>query len=298
MDSKLRNLKGESELPLVELAPGDTYDGDAVERSSTAIQDDAQSKGYTFVQVRPRIARNKEKHTVDLVFDVTEGPRVYVERIDIDGNTRTQDKVIRRELQLAEGDAFNATAIRRSRQRLQDLGYFNTVNITSQPGSTADKAIVTTTVDEKATGELTFGGGFSTDAGALLNVGVREKNLIGTGLDASLSGVLAQYQSQLDFSLTNPYLFDRNLVGGIDISRSTTTIRTSTIILSPAPALRCGMGYEFNEHLRQALTYSLIDRSVDNIDPEASLFIQSEKGSTLLSQVGPDADAGLPRQPD
>jgi outer membrane protein insertion porin family len=286
VDSKLRNLKGESELPLVQLSPGDTYDGDAVERSSTAIQDDAQAKGYTFVQVRPRIARNKEKHTVDLVFDVTEGPRVYVERIDIDGNTRTEDKVIRRELQLAEGDAFNATEIRRSRQRLQDLGYFNTVNITSQPGSTADKAIVTTTVDEKATGELTFGGGFSTDAGALVNVGVREKNLIGTGLDASLSGVLAQYQSQLDFSLTNPYLFDRNLVGGIDIFTVNNNNQNIDDYTESRTGITLRMGYEFNEHLRQALTYSLIDRSVDNIDPEASLFIQSEKGSTLLSQVG------------
>jgi outer membrane protein insertion porin family len=286
VDSKLRNLKGEDLVSMVELEPGDVYDGDSVERSSTAIQDDVQMKGYSFVQVRPRIARNKEKHTVDLVFDVTEGPRVYVERIDIEGNTRTKDKVIRRELQLAEGDAFNSTAIRRSRQRLQDLGYFNTVNITSQPGSTADKAIVTTTVDEKATGELTFGGGFSTDAGALLNVGVREKNLVGTGMDASLSGVLAQYQSQLDLSLTDPYLFDRNLVGGVDIFTVNNNNQNIQDYNESRTGITLRMGYEFNEHLRQALTYSLIDRSVNDIDPNASLFIQAEKGSTLLSQVG------------
>ena len=95
------------------------------------------------------------KHTVDLVFDVTEGPRVYVERIDIVGNTRTEDKVIRREFQLAEGDAYNAAAVRRTRQRLQDLGYFNTVNITPAPGSAPDKAVLTTNIEEKATGELT-----------------------------------------------------------------------------------------------------------------------------------------------
>ena len=286
VDSKLRNLKGADELHLVDLSPGDVYDGDAVERSSTAIQDDVQSKGFTFVQVRPRIARNKAKHTVDLVFDVTEGPRVYVERIDIDGNTRTKDKVIRRELQLAEGDPFNATAVRRSRQRLQDLGYFNTVNISSQPGSGADKAILTTTVDEKATGELTFGGGFSTDAGALLNVGVREKNLVGTGLDASLSGVLAQYQSQVNFSLTNPYLFDRNLVGGIDIFTINNNNQNIDDYNETRTGLTLRMGYEFNEHLRQAVSYSLIDRSVNDIDPQASIFIQAEKGTTLLSQVG------------
>ena len=113
---------------------------------------------------------------------------MFVERIDIEGNTRTKDKVIRREMQLAEGDAFNAAAIRRSRQRLNDLGYFNTVNITSAPGSTNDKAVVTAAVDEKATGELSLGGGFSTDAGALLSAGLREKNLVGTGIDAGLVG--------------------------------------------------------------------------------------------------------------
>ena len=118
------------------------------------------------------------------MFDVGEGPRVYVERIDITGNTRTEDKVIRREFRVAEGDAFNAAAIRRTRQRLQDLGYFNSVNITPSPGSAPDKAVLTTTVEEKATGELTFGGGYSTDAGFLINVGLRERNLIGTGIDA------------------------------------------------------------------------------------------------------------------
>ena len=102
-------------LPFVEQEKGEVYDGEAVERSVTAIQDAAQARGYNFVLVRPRIARDTAKHTVDLVFDVTEGPRIFVERIDIQGNTRTKDKVIRRELQLAEGDAFNAAAIRRSR---------------------------------------------------------------------------------------------------------------------------------------------------------------------------------------
>ena len=142
-----------------------------------AITDDMQSRGYAFVEVKPRISRNREKHTVDLVFDVGEGPRVYVERIDIQGNTRTEDKVIRREFRLAEGDPFNAALIRESRQRLQDLGYFNSVQVTNQPGSAPDKAIINTNVEEKATGELTLGGGYSTDAGFLVNAGLRERNL-------------------------------------------------------------------------------------------------------------------------
>ncbi len=286
VDSRLPTVTGASLRPLVEQSVGDIYDGDAVERSVTAIQDAVQNRGISFVQVRPRIARNPVKHTIDLVFDVTEGPRVYVERLDIQGNTRTKDKVIRREMQVAEGDAFNAAAIRRSRQRLQDLGYFNTVDITTQPGSTADKAVVTTTVDEKATGELSFGGGFSTDAGALLNAGLREKNLVGTGIDANLSGVLAQKRSEVNFSLTDPYFLDRNLVAGLDIFH----VQNNNQDISAYNERRSGfdlrLGYELNEHLRQAITYSLVDRNVYDVQSGASVYIQNEAGGSDLSQIG------------
>jgi outer membrane protein insertion porin family len=286
VDSKLPKLKGDELLPLVDLSPGDIYDGDSVERSTTAIQDAVQSRGFAFVLVRPRIARNREKHTVDLVFDVTEGPRVYVERINIEGNTRTKDKVIRRELQLAEGDAFSASAVRKSKSRLTDLNYFNTVNITTQPGSTADKAVVTVAVDEKATGELTFGGGYSTDAGALINVGIHERNLVGTGLDAALNGVLAQLRSEVNFSLTDPYFLDRNLVAGVDIFHVDNNNQTISQYDERRTGFSLRMGYEFNEHLRQALTYSLVDRNVYNIEQGSSLFIAQQAGGTLLSQIG------------
>ena len=103
---------------------------------------DIHNRGYAFVEVKPRIDRDREKHIVDLAFDVGEGPRVYVERIDIVGNTRTKDKVIRREFRLAEGDALNADAVRRSRQRLRNLNYFNDVKITPSPGSAPDKAVL------------------------------------------------------------------------------------------------------------------------------------------------------------
>jgi outer membrane protein insertion porin family len=285
VDSKLPKLKGDELIPLVDLEPGDVYDGDAVERSTTAIQDAVQTRGFAFVLVRPRIARNKAKRTVDLVFDVTEGPRVYVERINIEGNTRTKDKVIRRELQIAEGDAFSSSAVRKSKTRLTDLNYFNTANITTQPGATADKAIVTAAVDEKATGELTFGGGYSSDSGALLNVGIHERNLVGTGVDASLNGVLAQESSQINFSLTDPYFLDRNLVAGVDVYRITNNQSTSNYY-ERRTGFSLRLGYEFNEHLRQALTYSLVDRNVYNIETGASLFIAQQAGSTLLSQIG------------
>ena len=286
IDSKLRNLKGEELTPLLQIAPGDTYDGDIVERTTQAIQDAVQNRGYAFVDVKPRIARDRAKKTVDLVFDVTEGPRVYVERIDISGNTRTKDKVIRREFRLAEGDAFNAATVRRSRQRLQDLGYFNSATVTPSPGSAADRAVLNTVVDEKATGELTLGGGFSTDAGALVNVGLRERNLVGTGVDASINGVLAQRRSQLDLSITDPYFLERNLVAGIDLF----DVNNNNQDIAAYNESRLGgalrLGYEFNEHLRQAWTYSLVSRRIFDVQQGASIYIQNQAGTTLLSQIG------------
>ena len=286
IDSKLRNLNGDELKPLLEISPGDTYDGDVVERMTQAIQDAVQNRGYAFVDVKPRIARDRAKKTVDLVFDITEGPRVYVERIDISGNTRTKDKVVRREFRLAEGDAFNAATVRRSRQRLQDLGYFNTVTVQPTPGSAPDRAILNTVVDEKATGELTFGGGYSTDAGALVNVGLRERNLVGTGIDASINGVLAQRRSQVDLSITDPYFLDRNLVAGFDLF----DVNNNNQDIAAYNESRLGgalrLGYEFNEHLRQALTYTLVDRRVYDVQPGASIYVLNQAGSTLLSQIG------------
>ena len=286
IDSRLRNLDVDSLKPLVGIGPGDTYDGDAVEKTSQALQDAIQQRGFAFVEVKPRIARDRAKHTVDLVFDIGEGPRVYVERIDISGNTRTKDKVIRREFRIAEGDAFDATAARVTRQRLQDLGYFNGVTVTPTPGSAPDKAIINTVVDEKATGELTLGGGYSTDAGALVNVGLRERNLVGTGIDASVNGVLAQKSSQVDLSVTDPFFLDRNLAAGFDLFH----IRNNNQTIAAYSERRTGgalrLGYEFNEHLRQAWTYSLVDRNVYDIQSGASVYITNQAGASLLSQLG------------
>ncbi|HTW28326.1 MAG TPA: outer membrane protein assembly factor BamA [Acetobacteraceae bacterium] len=284
--SQVKKLTPAQLRPLVQVAAGDWYDGDAVERSSQAIEDWAQNHGIPFIEVRPRIARNRQKHTVDLVFDVVQGPRVYVERIDITGNTRTEDKVIRREFQLAEGDAYNAAAIRHTRQRLQDLGYFSQVNITTTPGSAPDRSIVTANVDEKATGELTIGGGYSTDAGALLDLGLRERNLIGTGIDAGINGVLAQKESQIDLSVTDPYFLDRNLVTGFDIFH----VQNNNQDIAQYSERRTGfdirLGYQFNDHLSQAWTYSLVDRNVYDVQSGASLYIVNQQGPSTLSQIG------------
>ncbi len=285
VNSQLRNLSGADLQSVLQLAPGDWYDGDAVGRTSDMMEEAVHDRGYAFVDVRPRVSRDVEKHTVDLVFDVGEGPRVYVERIDIVGNTRTEDKVIRREFRLAEGDPYSAEAVRRSKSRLTDLGYFQNVDIATNPGSAADKAVLTTSISEKATGELSFGGGYSTDAGALIDVGLAERNLIGTGINASINGVLAQRRSSINASVTDPYFLDRNLIAGADVF----LIQTNFLGTEPYDEKRVGfslrLGYAFNEHLRQVWSYSLVDRDVFDVETGASPFILNESGTTLLSQV-------------
>jgi outer membrane protein insertion porin family len=283
--SQIKGVTPDDLKPVVELRTGDWYDGDAVGRAADAIEDFIHNRGYAFVEVKPRIKKEPDKHIVDILFEVGEGPKVYIERIDITGNTRTKDKVIRREFRLAEGDAFNAELIRKTKTRLTDLGYFSGVEITTAPGSAPDKAIVTTRIAEKATGELSFGGGYSTDAGALLDIGLAERNMVGTGIDASINGVLAQKRSSVNLSVTDPYFLDRNLVAGFDLF----LIQTNYLGTEPYDERRVGgdvrIGYDFNEHLRQVWSYSLVDREVFDVASTASPIILNEAGYTLLSQI-------------
>jgi outer membrane protein insertion porin family len=283
--SQIKGVTPDELKNATELHSGDWYDGDAIGKAADAVEEAIHNRGYAFVEVKPRIKRNPDKHTVDVLFEVGEGPRVFIERIDIVGNTRTKDKVIRREFRLAEGDAFNAELIRKTRTRLNDLGYFQGVDVTTSPGSAPDKAIVTTRISEKATGELSFGGGFSTDAGALLDVGLAERNFIGTGINASINGVLAQKRSSVNVSVTDPYFLDRNLIAGTDVF----LIQTQYLGTEPYDERRAGfdlrLGYDFNEHLRQVWSYSLVDRDVFDVLSTASPLILNQQGATLLSQV-------------
>ncbi len=160
---------------------GDWYNADLVDETVQAITDRVGSLGYAFVDVRPRIDRDAENKILNLTYDIQEGPKVYVERIDISGNVRTLDKVIRREFRLAEGDAFTTSKLRRTEQRLQDLGFFESVDVQTVPSDSPDKTVIKVKVAEKSTGELSFGAGFSTADGPLGNVGVRERNLLGKG---------------------------------------------------------------------------------------------------------------------
>jgi outer membrane protein insertion porin family len=286
VDSKLRKLSGDDLSGIVSISDGDWYNADQITRDSDALSAEVRARGIAFVEVKPRVIRNKDGKSIDLVFEVGEGPRVFIERIDISGNVRTQDKVIRREMRVAEGDALNPEAVRLSRQRLIDLRYFGAVDIQPAPGSAEDKAILNTTVEEKATGELTFGGGYSTDAGALIDVGLQERNLVGTGISAGINGILAQRRSSIDLNVTDPYFLDRNLVAGVNIFYITTNNQETAQYNERRAGFALNLGYRFNENLSQAWSYSFVNRDVFNIAPNASFYIQDQAGQTALSQLG------------
>ncbi len=284
--SHLPKVSGASLEPLLVIGKGDWYDGDAVQRSVQAISDKLQNGGYAFAEVHPQLTRNAGNHTVGLVFDVVEGPRVYIERIDVTGNTRTEDQVIRREFNLAEGDAFNASSIQATQQRLKDLNYFGTVNITTAPGSAPDRVIVNTAVTEKATGELTLGGGYSTDIGALLNVGLQENNIVGSGVNAGINGILAQRESSIDLSVVNPYFLGRNLLAGIDVFDITNNNQNIAEYSENRYGFTTRMGYNFNDHVSQEWDYSLVSRDIVDIASTASPYIFANSGTNVLSQIG------------
>jgi outer membrane protein insertion porin family len=284
--STLRGVDTERLIRRLPISEGEWYDGEQVERAVELLNDEVGLAGVPFVDVRPRVSRNREARTVDVTFEVNQGERAFVERIEIGGNSRTADRVIRREFRLAEGDPFNAAQIRRSRQRLRDLGYFSNVDIQAVPGSRPDRINLNTTVTERPTGEVSLGGGFSTDAGFLLDFGIRERNFIGSGVDARLQALLAQRRSQLDFSVTDPAFLDRNLAAGIDLFYLNRNLQDIASYSERRYGTVLRMGYEFNERMRQSWAYSLVRRNVFNVQQDASRFIREQTGETLLSQLG------------
>lgn len=198
-------------------APGDVYNAEAVERSLTNITTEATRSGNPFAQVRPVGQRDPATRTISLGYVVEEGPRVYIERINVRGNTRTRDYVIRRELDLGEGDAYNRVLLDRAERRLNNLGYFKKVRITNEPGSAPDRVVVNIDVEDQATGAFSIAGGYSTADGIIGEVAVSESNFLGRGQYVRLAGSAGQLSQGIDFSFTEPYFLGYRLAAGFDL---------------------------------------------------------------------------------
>ena len=285
IDNQLRDLSTEQLLPVVTLEEGEWYDADRVEDTLVALTEAVGSRGYAFVNVRPRTRRDLEAATVDVTFEIGEGPRVYVERIDISGNVRTHDDVIRREFRLVEGDAFNSALIRRSRQRIMNLGYFDRVDLETSEGTAPDRTVVSVDVDEVPTGELSFGAGVSSSDGLLGDVSLRERNLFGKGQDLRLSFVISGRRQEIDLGFTEPYFMDRNLAAGFDLFRRTVDLQTESSYDRRTTGFALRAGYPLAERLQHTVSYGLRTDVVSDVPLDSSLFISRQEGTTTTSSV-------------
>ncbi len=281
----IRNLDVESLRKVVDIDSGDWYDASEVDKTIDSITEAVGEKGFAFVEVRPRLDRDRDKRTIDVVFEVNEGPRVFVERINIVGNARTQDDVIRREFRLVEGDAFNAAKLRRSRTRIQNLDFFETVEMEPVPGSAPDKAVINVTVTEKSTGSISIGAGFSTDQGVLGDFGLRERNLLGTGRDLSLRFILAARRSEIDLKFTEPFFLNRDIAAGFDVFRITEDLQDYGSFDKKRTGFRLRAGYHITELLTQNWAYELRQESILDVDSSASLVVQDAAGTNFFSSV-------------
>ena len=285
VESRLRDLDPATLRPALGVAPGDWYDADEVEETVQVLTETVGSRGYAFVDVVPRIERDREAGTLDVVFEIGEGARVYVDRIDIVGNTRTLDEVIRREFRLVEGDAFNSARIRRSRQRIQNLGFFAKVDIQTEEGDAPDRSVLTVEVDEAPTGELSFGAGVSSLDGFLGDIGVRERNLLGRGQELDLSLTVSERRQEVDLGFTEPYFLDRNVSVGFDVFGKTIDLQDESSFDRQTTGVVLRAGYPLAEHLRHAADYTFKVDDISNIAAGASRFIRRQEGETTTSAL-------------
>ncbi len=217
VDARLRDIDPAALQNAVKLGAGETYNGDLVEKSVESVSREVARRGYAFAQVRPRGDRDPSTGLINLSFVVEEGPRVYIERIIVSGNTRTRDYVIRREFDLGEGDAYNRALVDRAERRLNNLGFFKKVKISNAPGSSPDRVVVVVDVEDQPTGSFGISGGYSTMDGFIAEVSVTESNFLGRGQYARAAATIGQHTRGIDLSFTEPYLNDTRISGSVNL---------------------------------------------------------------------------------
>ena len=286
LKAELRDMKAEDVADKLDIDSGDWYDATAVDDTVAALTEAAGNLGYAFVNVRPNVERNVDTGDIGITFEIEEGPRVFVERINVTGNVRTLDEVVRREFRVVEGDAFNAAKLRQSLTRIENLDFFQSVKMTQAAGSAADKAVVNVEVQEKSTGSLSIGAGYSTSSGALAEFGIRERNLMGRGQDLSLNLRISELQSQIDLSFTEPHFLNRDVSAGFDIFSTETDNQSTSSYNTKTNGIGLRFGYPITSHLSQGWRYTLKASQISGVPDDASDYIKEQAGDKTLSEVG------------
>ena len=282
--SDMKDVNVEKLYKQLEIKKGEWYNSRYVEKTVSNITEELGKKGFVFVDVTPRLTRH-EDNTVDVEFHISESERVFVNRINISGNTRTQDAVIRREIRLDEGDAFNVSKIRDSRRNIENLNYFSKVDIQSVPLS-SDKADLDINVVEKSTGYFNVGVGYSTTNGALVQAGVTENNFMGKGQQISLDAAKSQRTTDYSFSFTEPYFLNRRLSAGFDVFYSDEDYQDESSYDTSSIGLRGRLGWNYTDDFYQTLRYTIREDNIKNVKDSASIYVKREQGKTTGSIIG------------
>ncbi|HTT47207.1 MAG TPA: outer membrane protein assembly factor BamA [Pseudolabrys sp.] len=260
--SNVRAISPASLRSSLKVSAGSVYNADLVEKSVESMTIEAAKHGYAFATVRPRGDRDFQTKVINLTFVVEEGTRAYIERINIRGNTRTRDYVIRREFDIGEGDAYNRALIDRAERRLKNLGYFKTVKITNEPGSAPDRVVINVDVEEQSTGEFTISGGYSTADGFLAEVSVADRNLMGRGDFAKASVSYGQYTRGFGISFVEPYLLGYRMAGGIDLFGRQTLATSYVSYDTSTIGVNLKLGFALSEELSFTPRYSIFQQEV------------------------------------
>ncbi|MFC6199960.1 outer membrane protein assembly factor BamA [Ponticaulis profundi] len=257
VETALDKLNAEALEAIIPIREGEQFQGDLIENTVDSLTFAAGIAGYAFVDVRPRVDRDPETRKVNVTFAIDEGPRVYIERINIVGNTRTLDRVIRRELRISEGDAFNRVLIDQSRNRIRALGFFKDVEITETPGSLPDRTEVDVKVEEQPTGEVSFAAGFSSVDSFLLDLNLTERNYRGRGQFVRGRIQTSSRQQTVDLRFSEPRFLDRNLVAGVDVFSTRTDFLDIADYETETIGAGLRLGFPLTENSSLSLRYTL-----------------------------------------
>jgi outer membrane protein insertion porin family len=281
------DLDADALASVVKTGVGDTYDASRVDKTVENLTLEASNQGFVFAKVEPKVDREPASSQVRLNYDITEGPRTYVERIDIVGNSKTRDEVIRRELRMFEGDAFNRTLVERARRRLTSLDFFEKIDFSEREGSAPDKVVLVIDVQEKATGGISFSAGYSSVETVVGQVEYTERNLFGRGQQLRLNTSLSFKRQEVDFSFTEPYFLGMPISAGVDAFATRTDNRSYSSYRSEQIGGALRMGFRLDEYTSTSFKYYLARRKVTDIEIDnAAPAIIDQEGTNWKSAIG------------
>ncbi|MBK4216969.1 outer membrane protein assembly factor BamA [Paracoccus caeni] len=264
---------------------GDVYNPAAIDNTIRRMETVAIQQGLDFVNIEPRVTRNPQNQTLDLTFALTRGPRVFVERIDIEGNTTTQDQVIRRQFTTVEGDPFNPRAIRNTAERIRALGYFSDAQVNSRQGSSDQQVIVDVNVEEQPTGSLSFGASYGVASGVGLNVALNETNFLGRGQTLGISIATADGDQQSSINFAEPFFLGRDLRFGFNTYYNVTENLNSDYN-TRSVGLRPSIEFPISDNGRLELRYRISKETLSNLDEDSSRILRAEEGQRVTSSLG------------